>query len=652
MRPISERSEHTSTARASATCSLHMAVMGPGGAVAEQAASAVSDATAPTVESGLPVASGRDTAREVWRLSRGHRRRLLPVVALGIASTAINLIPPIVIGVLIDKVHGGTADGATVLVIAVVIAASAVVGALGAAVTTVLATRVYQAILARLREQLVSRALALPQHLVEQAGTGDLISRTSDDVAAVADAAPAVIGALTATLFTIVVSLAGLVALEWPYAVVFVVVLPVHAVAMRWYLRTGPQVYRAERAAMSARAQEVVESQRGYATVVGFGLGEQRHHSVMRASWGVTVQALRARTVQSMFSGRLNIAECLSLVTVLVTGFVLIDRGVSTVGAATTAMLLVLRLLDPINQLLFVTDTIQSAGVSLGRIAGVTAIPDIETDAAASGDVAAGGPAPAGVVATGSAARGEAVTGTAVNSARATVRLRDVVFRYGDGPRVLDGIDVEIAAGDRVAVVGVSGAGKTTLAAVIAGIHSPIAGTVTRPTRTAVITQEVHVFAGTVRDNLTLAAPDASDDDLHAALGTIDAAALVELLPDGLNTVVGTGGHQLTDAEAQQLALARLLLVDPELAILDEATAEAGSTHAALLDRMADAALRGRSGLVIAHRLSQAASCDRIVVMEHGRIIETGSHADLVSADGVYAGLWAAWEAGRGSRAS
>ena len=170
MRPISERSEHTSTARASATCSLHMAVMGSGGAVAEQAASAVSDATAPTVESGLPVASGRDTAREVWRLSRGHRRRLLPVVALGIASTAINLIPPIVIGVLIDKVHGGTADGATALVIAVVIAAPAVVGALGAADHRV-GDGVYQAIRQAARAAR-HRALALPQHLVEQAGTG------------------------------------------------------------------------------------------------------------------------------------------------------------------------------------------------------------------------------------------------------------------------------------------------------------------------------------------------------------------------------------------------------------------------------------------------------------------------------------------------
>lgn len=579
--------------------------------------SATSEATtAPAAEHGLPVATGRETAREVWRLSRGHRARLLPVVVLGIASTAVSLIPPVVIGVLIDKVQDGTAELGTVLAIAVIMGTSAVVGSAGTAVTTVLATRIYQTILAALRERLVGRALALPQHLVERAGTGDLISRTSDDVTAVADAAPTVIGALTVTAFTIIVSLAGLMALEWPYAATFAVVLPVYAVAMRWYLRTGPDIYRAERAAMSARAQEIVESQRGYSTVVGFGLGEQRHHTVMRASWGVAVQALRARTVQSMFSARLNLAECLSLATVLITGFVLIDHGTSTVGAATTAMLLVLRLLDPINQLLFVVDTIQSAAASLSRIVGIATIPGTE----------AGEP------------------GMAWDPA---VRLREVAFHYGNGPRVLDDITLDIPAGEHVAVVGASGAGKTTLAAVIAGIHPPDAGTVTRPDRTALITQEVHVFAVSMRDNFTLAAPDASDRDIRAALEATGATAIVDLLPDGLDTLVGVGGHQVTDAQAQQIALARLLLADPELAILDEATAEAGSIDASLLDRTAEAALRGRTALVIAHRLSQAATCDRIVVMEHGRIIETGTHRELVAASGVYAGLWAAWEAGR-----
>lgn len=196
-------------------------------------------------------------------------------------------------------------------------------------------------------------------------------------------------------------------------------------------------------------------------------------------------------------------------------------------------------------------------------------------------------------------------------------------------------------------MVGASGAGKTTLAAVIAGIHPPDAGTVNRPDRTAMITQEAHVFAGTVRENLTLAAPGITDGDIQAALVPIGAAGLLGLLPDGLDTVVGTGGHPLTDAQAQHLALARLVLADPELAILDEATAEAGSTHAGQLDRAAEAVLTGRTGIVIAHRLSQAATCDRIVVMDGGRIVESGTHAELITREGTYARLWRARSTGQ-----
>lgn len=242
-----------------------------------------------------------------------------------------------------------------------------------------------------------------------------------------------------------------------------------------------------------------------------------------------------------------------------------------------------------------------------------------------------------------------------IGSEDAGVSLAGVGHEYVAGHPVVRGVDLEVKPGERVALVGASGAGKTTLAKIIAGVHRPTSGTVLvggapleRAARSvALITQEVHVFAGPLVEDLRLARPEASPADVEEALERVGALRWARALPEGLETVVGEGGRRLTAAQAQQLALARLVLADPPVAVLDEATAEAGSAGARELEVAAARALDGRTGLLVAHRLTQASEADRVVVLEAGRVVESGTHAALLAAGGRYAALWEAWSGTR-----
>lgn len=563
------------------------------------------------MSTSLPLATARTVARELWRALPGGWWRFPALVVVSLTAAAAGVVGPLALGAVVDAIGSGDDDPGLVAALAGVMAAAVVVGAVLTAIGMVAASRLFETALADLRERMVERALRLSQTRVERAGTGDLVARAGDDVAEVSDAIPRVVPAVVGAGFTIVVTLAGMAVIDPWYAVALLAITPLHVFAVRRYLRTAPGVYAAERAAMSMRAQHLLDSLRGLETVRAYGVASTHLSQIAAASWAVVQWSMRARAIQNLFFARLNAAEFLGMAGLLLVGFLLVSSGAGTAGGTTAAMLLFLRLFGPINQLLFVVDDLQSALASLARIVGVIRADDEPVPAA------------------------EATDGA--------VHLDRVAHAYEPGHPVLHDVSVRIEAGETLAVVGASGAGKTTLAALAAGVHAPDAGTVGRPRSVCVVTQDVHVFDTTLRENLTLAAARASDAEVVSALERVGAARLAARLDEP----VGASGATLTPAEAQQIALARVLLADPAFVVLDEATAEAGSTDAGRLEDAALAAAEGRTALVVAHRLSQAAAADRIVLLDHGRVHEQGTHDELRAAGGRYARLWEAWSAPR-----
>ncbi|AYG03768.1 ABC transporter ATP-binding protein [Gryllotalpicola protaetiae] len=576
----------------------------------------------------LPVASPRVVVRYAWQVLRRRRALTLGVAATTAAASVAGLGGPVAVGWIVAAVT--THAGAEALIAPLgLLLGCAVVGAAGTRASGVLLAALVLPPVGGLREDVIDAALRLPLDRLEDAGAGDLVARTTGDVEQVTDAATGALGAFLSAAVTIAVTLIGLGSLDWRFALAGLLAVPVQAWTLRWYLRTARPIYAAARAAEGVRAAALIEAFGALPVIRALRLGGRALGRITQSSTAAVDVELAATRAATRFYGRLNVAEFVGLGSILFVGYVLVRDHVVGLGAATTAALFFAGLFGPINTVLAVVDQLQQAAAGLARLLGVVAAPEPEPDDGAT-DEGAG----AGVV----------------------LAAEQVSFCYPGGSAALHGVTVRIPAGRRVAVVGATGSGKSTLATVVAGLRAPDEGSArigalptvrlgrARRGRTvAVVSQEVHVFTGTVADNLRLADPGARREALRASLRATGADAWVDRLPRGLETVIGAGGHVLSRQEAQHLALARVFLLDPQFVVLDEATAETGSDDARALDAAAAAVVRGRGALIVAHRLDQARAADEIVVMASGRVVEKGDHAQLLAADGAYRRLWSAW---------
>jgi ABC-type multidrug transport system fused ATPase/permease subunit len=603
----------------------------------------------------LRALANRTLLRRIWRFSARHHRRLGGFVAISVVGALLAVSTPVLAGRVVDAiVHGADARSnsgfsapSTVVAIASIIAVVALAEAAVGLLTRWLSSNIGEGLILDLRTAVFDHVQRMPVAFFTRTRTGALVSRLGNDVVGAQRAFSDTLSGVVGNLVTLALTLTVMLSISWQITVLSLLLTPLFLLPARRIGRTMATLSRESAIYNATMNTQMTErfSAPGATLVKLFG-------DPVRESEEFTVRADRVREIgvrtsmlQSTFMNSLTLMSALALALVYGLGGVLAIGGHLQAGAIVSLALLLTRLYAPLTALANAHVEIASALVSFERVFEVLDLTPLIRERP--GAV----PVPRGSV---GVEFDDVRFGYPSADKVSLASLEEVaVLDNRGGDEVLHGISFTAEPGQMVALVGSSGAGKSTIASLVARLYDVDSGTVrlsgadvrdvtfaSLKETVGVVTQDGHLFHESIRSNLTLAAPGADDDQLWEALRRARLADVVADMPDGLDTVVGERGYRLSGGQRQRLTIARLLLGSSRVVVLDEATASLDSESEAAVQQALAEALAGRTSIVIAHRLSTIRAADQILVVEDGRIVERGTHPQLLARRGRYAELY------------